>query len=217
MNRRNITLFAITIIVIVGLIAAGFAFKYYTSFRNVTIITKQPNLTADIYARNPNSDESNLDTKLGTVKGTKVFSLQPGKYYAVPQDATYDQSQISFTVDTKDLTITVDPGYSEKYLTQKLNQELTAIKNVIATKYASIISGYTINQGKLYLDGTWYGTTIVQRSPGPGQLGDTYRTVLHKVNGTWQIAAIPEIVITAPEHPDIPASILTDLNAQSGY
>lgn len=217
MNKRNITIFIIAGIVTAALIAAGLAYKYYSSFQKVTIITKQQDLTADVYERNPNSDSSNSDTKVGTVHGTKVFSLQPGKYYAIPEGTTYDTSQISFTVDTKDITVTLNPGFSQNYLAAKLAEELPAIQAVITSKYAPILSDYTINKGKLYLDGTWYGTTLVQNSPAPGELGDTYRTVLHKVNGTWQIAAIPELVISAPEHTDIPFSVLSDLNAQSGY
>lgn len=217
MSRRNIIWLIIGVVIAIALIAAGFAIKYYSSFKKVTVTTVQQDLTADIYARNPNSEESDSDTKVGTVKGSKTFSLQPGKYYAVPQGNKYDQSQVSFTVDTKDISVSVNPGLSDHYLIDMLKQESAAIMNVLTTKYASIIGNYTVNPGKLYLDGSWYGTTLVGKSPGPGELGDTYRTVLHKINGTWTVAAIPELVLTAPEHTDIPASILSDLNSQSGY
>ncbi len=217
MNRRIITLLITTSIVIIALVAGGFAIKYYLSFKKVTVTTQQSDLTADIYQRNPNSDGPDADTKVGTVHGTKVFSLQPGKYYAIAEGTKYDQSQTGFTIDTKDIAVTVAPGYSDSYLTGLLKQDAAAIKAVITTRYASIIGNYTVNPGKLYLDGTWYGTTIVGNSPGAGQQGDTYRTVLHKVNGTWTIAAAPEIILTIPDHKDIPTSILTDLNTQSGY
>ena len=218
MNRRNIIIFIISGIVIIALIASGFAIKYYTAFKKVTVTTVQQDLTADVYQRNPNSDGPDGDTKVGTVHGTKVFSLQPGKYYAIAEGTKYDKSQqISFTVDSKDFSVTVNPSFSDDYLVELFKQQIATIRNLIATKYASIIGNYTINPGKLYLDGTWYGTTLVGKSPSPGELGDTYRIVLHKVNNTWTIAAAPAIVLSAPDYKDIPFTILSDLNTQSGY
>ena len=218
MNRRNITWFIISCVIAIALIAAGFAFKYYSAFKKVTIVVSQQDLTGEIYERDPNTDQSNNDTKMGSVrKGSQTFSLQPGKYYVIPDGNKYDQSPIYFTVDTKDISVTVNPGLSSSYLATILNQNIAAIRTVITSKYASIIGNFTLNQGKLYLDGSWYGTTLVQASPGPGQLGDVYRTVLQKVNGTWQFAAPPALVLTTPDYSTIPASILTDLNSQSGY
>lgn len=217
MNRKYITRLIIIGIIVLGLIGAGFAYQYFSSFRKVTFTVKQSGLSADIYQRNPNSEESDSDTKMGTIKDGEVLSLRPAKYYAVPTDTKYDNAQISFTVADKDTSVTVNPGFSSNYLASILAAELPAINSVINTKYASVLTGFTVNSGKLYLDGSWYGTTITQKSPGPGQLGDVYRTVLHKVNGTWQVAAAPALVLTAPDHTDIPNDILVDLNKQSGY
>lgn len=217
MNRKYTTRLIIISIVVIGLIGAGFAYQYISSFRKVTFNVKQTGLSADIYQRNPNSEESDSDTKMGTVKNGEVLSLRPAKYYAVPTDTKYDNAQISFTVADKNISVDVNPGFSSNYLASILAAELPAINSLITTKYASILSGYTVNSGKLYLDGSWYGTTITQKSPGPGQLGDVYRTVLHKVNGAWRFAATPALVLTAPEHTDIPKDILVDLNKQSGY
>jgi hypothetical protein len=217
MNKRYTTISIITGLIVTALIAGGFAYQYYNSFKKVSIVIQKQDITADVYMRNPNNDDSGDDTKVGTVKSAQVLSLQPAKYYAVPEGDKYDNSQISFTVSDKNITIVVNPGFSSTYLTSQLTQELSAIKSVITTKYPTIINGYTINTGKLYLDGSWYGTTLVQQSPGAGQSGDVYRTVLHKVNGTWQFIATPELVLTAPSHSSVPESILSDLNSQTGY
>jgi hypothetical protein len=217
MNRKNITRLIIIGIVLAALIGAGFAYQYFSSFRKVTFTVQQAGLSADIYQRNPNSEESDSDTKMGTIKNGQVLSLQPAKYYAVPTDTKYDNAQISFTVADKDMSVTVDPGFSPNYLASILAAELPAINSVISAKYASVLGDFTVNSGKLYLDGSWYGTTITQKSPGPGQLGDVYRTVLHKVNGKWQFAATPALVLTSPDHTNIPNDILVDLNKQSGY
>lgn len=217
MNRKYTTRLIIIGIIVLGLIGAGFAYQYFSSFRKVTFTVKQTGLSADIYRRDPNTEESNNDVKMGTVKNGETLSLRPDKYYAVPTDTKYDNAQISFTVADKDMSVDINPGFSSNYLASILAAELPAINSVIAAKYTSILPDYTVNSGKLYLDGSWYGTTITQKSPGPGQLGDVYRTVLHKVNGKWQFAATPALVLTAPDHTDIPNDILVDLNKQSGY
>lgn len=217
MNRKYTIIFIITGIAIIGLIGGVFAYKYYSSFKKVTVIVQQQDITADIYRRNPNNDDSGNDTRVGTVKGTQVLSLQPAKYYAISEGDKYDKSEASFIVNDKDVTINVNPGYSSTYLTSILTQERSSIKAVITAKYSGILGDFTINDGKLYHDGSWYGTTLVQKSPAPGENGDVYRTVLHKVGNNWQFAATPEIILTSPSHPDIPFDILTDLNGQSGY
>jgi hypothetical protein len=119
-------------------------------------------------------------------------------------------------VENKDMSVTVNPGFSEEYLTSLLKEELPDIKAIITAKYPAATTNFMLGDGKLYGDGTWYGTTLVQNADA-GNNGDVYRTVLRKVNNVWQFVATPELVLSAPYHKDIPVSILTDLNGQSGY
>jgi hypothetical protein len=219
MSRKNTILFIIVGIIAIALIAGGFAYKYFTSFHKVTIDVKNAEITADVYQPekgiNP-EDGTPHDTKIATVKGTKDLSLQAGNYYVVPQGEKFDRSQITFQVGDKDISVTINPGFSSTYLTSLLKQELPTIKSVIVAKYPIAATNFTLNDGKLYRDGSWYGTTLVQHADA-GNNGDVYRTVLHKVNGSWQIVAMPELILTIPTHKDIPKDILADLNIQSGY
>ncbi|HEY5695644.1 MAG TPA: hypothetical protein VIQ80_02310 [Candidatus Saccharimonadales bacterium] len=218
MNRRTITLLIITGIVAIALIIGGVLFQYYASFHKVTIEIKRPELTVDIYRANPNAEEMDATsgTKITTTSETKTLSLQADKYYVLPQGDKYDNSAIPFTIKDKDATISVNPGFSNTYLTSLLQQELSTVKSVMLTKYPFITTGFKLNDGKLYEDGTWYGTTLIQNAD-PGSNGDVYRTVLHKVNGTWQFVATPAIIISTLDHKDIPETVLNDLNRQSGY
>lgn len=216
MSRKNTILFIITGIVAIALIGGGFAYRYYASFKNVTITVKNPEVTADIYRRDPDAEESDYDVKIDSVKGTKTLSLQPDKYYAVPREEKFNPQQVSFEVVDKDLNVTVNPGFSTAYLDSLLKKELPAINAAITSTYQSVLAGFTVNKGKLYEDGSWYGTTLVQNVSG-GEYGDVYRAVLHKKDGAWQFAATPEIILTAPAHRDIPQAILFDLNQQSGF
>ena len=218
MSRKNIILLSITGVIAAALIIGGFAFKYYGSFHKVTIDVQKDDLTVDVYQAQPGVDEHDATSgiKQGSVKGRGELNLQQGDYYILPQGKKYDPTEIPFSVNDKDVTIKVNPGYSLEYLAAELVKELPAIKATITAKYPMATSNFQLNDGKLYQDGTWYGTTLAQYAQ-PGQNGDVYRTVLHKVNGTWQFAAAPELVLSAPLHKDIPESILSDLNSQSGY
>lgn len=193
-------------------------FKYYGSFHKVTINVKNSEITADIYRMDPNAEEANpaTDAKIDTVKGTKVLSLQAGGYYAVPQGNKYDTSPINFTVTGKDTSASVNPGLSSTYLSSLLEQEQSAINLVITTKYPIATTSFKLNNGKLYGDGTWYGTTLVQNAAA-GNNGDVYRTILRKVNGIWQFVVTPSIIISVPDHSDIPVAVISDLNGQNGY
>lgn len=219
MNRRTITLLIVTGIIAIGLIVGGLLLQYYGSFHKVTITVKKADLTVDVYQPAPGTspeDGTPSDTKVGTAKGTQVLTLRAGEYYVKPQGDKYSDTAVPFTVKDKDISVTVDPGFSSTYLSSLLQQELSTIKSVLLAKYPFISTGYKLNDGKLYEDGTWYGTTLVQNAEA-GNNGDVYRTVMHKVNGTWQFAATPSLIISIPEHKDIPKDIITDLNSQSGY
>lgn len=218
MSRKNIILLSITGVIAAALIIGGFAFRYYSSFHKVTIDVQKGDLTVDVYQAQPGVDEHDASSgiKQGTVKGSGELNLQQGDYYILPQGKKYDPTEIPFSVNDKDITVKVSPGYSLEYLAAELTKELPAIKAAITAKYPIATSNFRLNDGKLYEDGTWYGTTLTQYAQ-PGQNGDVYRTVLHKVNGSWQFAAAPELVLSTPLHKDIPESILSDLNSQSGY
>jgi len=218
MSKKTTIIVIITGIIAVALIVGGFGLKYLASFHTVTIKVERDDLTVDVYQAQPGVDEHDASSgiKQGTVKGSGEFSLQQGDYYILPQGKKYDPTETPFTVKDKDLTVKVNPGYSDEYLAAQLTKELPAINSVITTKYPMATSNFKLNSGKLYNDGSWYGTTLVQYA-GAGENGDVYRTVLHKVNGAWQFAATPELVISAPLHKDIPQNILSDLNSQSGY
>jgi hypothetical protein len=219
MSRKNIILFIIAGIIAIALIAGGFAYKYFTSFHTVTISIKNPEITVDVYQPeegiNPEDGTPN-DKKISSVKGVQKLSLQAGNYYVVPQGEKFDTSQITFQVADKDISVNVNPGLSATYLSLLLKQELPRINSVIIAKYPIATTNFALNNGKLYKDGTWYGTTLIQHATA-GNNGDVYRTILHKVNGVWQFAATPELVLTVPMHKDIPQSVLSDINDQTGY
>lgn len=212
MNKKLI----IGIVILIGLLtAAGVAYNYFSGFKKALISFEKEGITsAEVYQYSPyHAHEGDEETKIATLSKSDTLSLKPGKYYVIPKGDTVDDTEIPFTIDDKDITVSLRPGYSEAYLESVLAKELPTIRSVIESTY-SAVSDFTIETGKLYEDGTWYGTLLVQKVE-PKDVGDTYRVVLHKTNGTWKIAAAPRLVLTIPEHKDIPAAILRDLNKQA--
>ena len=93
-----------------------------------------------------------------------------------------------------------------------LIDEQASIDQVIATNYPQIAELYTVNPGKLYHDGQWFGTTLTYK--GTDDLSrDTLRILMQKKNGTWTIrTSPPSIILRAADYPDAPKSIIQDLN-----
>lgn len=205
-----ITFFAASAVLIGGVLL----WQYLTSFHQAAFTIKPANLTADIYQLDLSIPEDDEGKKVATVKNGQELRLQEGKYYAMVTDKKYDTSHIAFDVK-EDVEVAIEPGYSDQYLSDLLKKEFPSIHKAILTKYPLVATDFTLQEGKLYLDGTWYGTTMLKHNPDPGgESSDVYSAVLHKVNGTWQFAATPQIALTKPSNPNIPARILDDLNEQ---
>lgn len=216
MNRKTILITIVSAAVLILLVIGGFLFNDIRNSHKATINIQKSGITAEVFERNPNFDESDHDTKIGTFTSPETISLKPGKYYVIPKGKDLDDSQISFTITNEDVSVTVNPGYSAAYLEAKTAAEVDAANTVITTKYPVTATGFSINSGKLYLDGSWYGATLIQKAVQKNN-GDVYRLVLHKVDGKWQVAAAPQLVLTLSDNKDIPDTILRDLNRETGY
>lgn len=102
------------------------------------------------------------------------------------------------------------PAKSE--LQTMLITEQPAVDRAIASAYPQLASLYVVEPGKLYHDGTWYGTTLTYT--GSDEMNrDTLRLLLQKKNGTWKVRSTPpSIVLRAADYPEAPKSIIQDLN-----
>ena len=213
MNKKYIILIVFTFIL---LLAAGFGLNYYLTHKKVTINIKKPGITAEVYKSNPTSDELDNGQKVASLTTSGDVLLDAGKYYITPKGKNYDDAPIIFIVKDSDTSVSVDPTYSNAYLQEQIKKESDAIKMVITKAYPAATSNFIINTGKLYQDGSWYGTTMVEKV-GEKNNGDVYRLVLRKQEDSWRIVAIPKLVLTSAENKDIPIEILSDLNRATGY
>jgi len=207
MNKKRI-IFAIVValVFIAGLIILSIVLSYH----KITI--SDPNsVSVSLY----NSADKDKKT-ISTISSSTTLSLKDGEYCSVTSDNAYDTAPSCFTVQGKEVSVTINPNYSESRLTALLPSEISAINNVITTKYAGIIKQYTVGSGKLYGQGQWYGTTLAQ-IVGPSDRPDIYRVLLQKSNDAWKIVAYPQISLSKYDYPQVPYNILKDINEQSGY
>lgn len=180
---------------------------YILSFRTVTFDIVPENMSITISRQGSDED-------IATLNQDGLLQLQNGTYIITPMHEDYSSSPIPFTVAGEDMTISIDPDYSSSRLATLLETEQKATDQLLRQTYPDVIKDFTIQPGTLYQKGQWYATTLQQNPLPGGQQGDTYRVVLQKVDDQWQIAAGPEIVLSAQEFPDIPQFILSNVNSR---
>lgn len=203
MSRRTIIILAIAL---VALIAAVSIVVYFLSFRTVTFDIVPENIAITV------RDQDNQEK--GSLSADGSLRLQNGTYAAVPTGEIFATTPIEFSVNSQNITVTIDPDYSVAHLEELRKAEQAAITKVIRDTYASVIGNFTIPSGTLYKKGEWYGGLLIQNPLGGGQLGDVYRVVLKKENNIWTVVATPSIVLSTEDHPNIPYDILTTINAK---
>lgn len=97
-------------------------------------------------------------------------------------------------------------------LTKQLAVEEPEILKVINTNYPQIATSYVINKGKLYGDGSWYGTTLTYTGTDT-MSRDTLRILMQKQGDDWKLLTTPpQILLSTVEFPDVPKEILKDIN-----
>lgn len=101
---------------------------------------------------------------------------------------------------------------SKEKLETMLAKEQSAIDQVLSTTYPQLSELYTVTDGKLYHDGSWYGATLLYK--GSDELSrDTLRLLMQKKDNTWKIRTDPPaIILHAADYPDMPKDIIQDLN-----
>ena len=208
MSRKTATLIILAFVVLLlGSLGIGYL---QTSPQNVHVDIKPGSVTVTVYDKSHNT--VTVLAKSGDV------SLPKGEYTIVPSGDNINTDAIPFTVANTSVRVSVDPGYSRSYLDSLLSSEdIKTLTAVITAAYPSTIRSFTVNPGIFCGYGDWYVTTLTQQSPAPGELGDIYRTVLHKQDGAWKVAATPAIVLSAKDYPSIPKDVLNTANERRGY
>lgn len=205
MNRKALIPALITLIIV--LVGTG-AYFYWQSFKTVQYNFLRDDVTVTIYKL-----EGEERASIDSLKENTERRLQRGMYLVVPNEDTYDQTGIQFEVKDRDITVDINPEYSASYRRTLRDLALSAVQEALRSEYPGIIDGYTINKGEVFKEGQWYATLLIKKTQGSDE-GDVYRTVLKKEGDNWAVKAVPALVLTAKEYPDIPKEILSSINGR---
>jgi len=204
MNKR----FAIIAgILIIGGILALQGVLYLASLHKVTINLIRPGLTVEV-----DNVDNNQTKKVAEVKNTTQLSLPKGNYAAIATGANVSSVPTAFIVTDHDISVDINPNLSDAYLAELLKTEQPAINAAIVAAYPQVPAGFKLKTGKLYREGNWYSTTLLQNPPHPKSNGDLYRIVVHKEDGQWKTATAPKIVLSSKDYPDVPDDIIRSAN-----
>jgi hypothetical protein len=205
---KIIVFFVIGIAFIIGL----FVWQYTSSLHTVKF-SVTTGLSVKIYKV---VNGVNQQPEVSTINSSTSLQFQNSNFCAVPGDTKYDETPVCFTVDNKDSSVVIEPNYSTDYLAQQLPAQLDKINSVINEKYSGIIDRFTLQTGQLFGRGEWYGTTLTQRVASQSDQGDVYRMLLKNNSGTWTVVAYPQIVLSKYTYPDVPHSVLDEVNGLPG-
>jgi hypothetical protein len=219
--RRLIALIAVVAVVITVLWAA---YSYLTSFQKLTVnMAAGTPVKATVYRLPPHANEtaplSSYKTQKNLVQqvtSTTTLKVKKGTYLVSAGGGTdYAIQDVEVSADNQPGSVDINPDFTESKLASLLNSELPAIKAAITAAQPAVSRGYTIDPGRLYHKGDWYGT-IISPTLTPEQQRvsyvDIYRLVAHKENGAWKVLTTPDLSLSAALYPQIPKDVLSGVN-----
>jgi hypothetical protein len=213
---RFVTRKFVVILVIALAIAYLFfvLFNYINSFTNIKV-TIQNTQSLVFYKSLPEKNDQPYTEIYKNVKPVKTiektgkYKIKKGtyRYFTKPtnQDYQAESKKIIITKDTPEIAINL--AYTNEKLGNLYQAELPNILLALNTKYPTQMQKYSVNYGKLYDYGNWFGGYLV-----PKDGSDLLQAVLHKKDNTWQVAATPNITISTAQYPDIPKTVADGVN-----
>lgn len=193
-------------------------FRYFNSFQKLTIHFSVKNISATIYEAKVGDGSLPLDyykdRKIETLKNNEIITLKKGEYVVVvAANGDYKEFKQAVNLGDEEKTLTINPNYTEKKLTQLLEESVVEIHQTLQKKYPRI-DLYDIEKGKLYNQGEWYGTKLVYKDQTDGFVSDSLRVILKKQsNKSWKVVTDPpQIMISGVLFPQIPHDIVSDVD-----
>jgi len=184
-----------------------FGFVRLSSFHSISFKTEHTGLTTELY-RQVNERKSE---KIGTVENGSKLTLEAGNYYYLATGEHVAPKVGKFEV-TRSEEIAIQTNFTGDYLVSLLGPEEPTIHAAISRYNPKVDTYFTINKGTLYGRGDWYGTTLTSKKDDPVQPNDNYRVVLNKQNGQWRVIGKPELILSAPDYPNVPKEFLSRIN-----
>lgn len=175
--------------------------------QKVTITFDGSGATLNLYAAKSSGSTDTTGSSIQTISSGVPFNVQKGSYVIKASGANIDANPTPLTVGDTPVTQTIAVTYTSDYLDQLLGQNQSALSDLILNKYPTIPSLYTLEEGKLFDKGEWYGTALVYKGSDTDNR-DTLHLIAHLANGKWTLATTPQITLGSVEYPNIPADVL---------
>jgi type II secretory pathway pseudopilin PulG len=212
-SKKWVTILTVMVVVVILGAVSTRAFLGYRASRNVSFVLSENVESISVLGGRAEGSRA----EVATLKASGDVRLKDGNYVVIPAGRDISQDPISVLVNQDSTTIYVNPGYSNIYLAEKLKGELDSAHAVINSNYPTIADGYRINPGRLYGDGSWYGTSIVPAVISARTGTDFYVLLLRKSGSLWKVVVPPQLVIRYADYPDVPKNIIDDLNRTYGW
>ncbi len=211
MNRRIVLIIGIVItFVVIGLIAYGILTSTPQKV-TITFDNKEGGVTLSLYHAKDGTSTDTSGPAIQTITSNVPFSITKGVYIIKASGMNIDASPMSITVGDTPITKTFTVSYSTDYLSQLLDKNQTALTSLIFSKYPSVPSTYTLQEGRLFDQGEWYGTALVYKGSDTDNR-DTLHLIAHLVNDQWSLATEPDITLNKIDYPNIPEDVLRQTN-----
>lgn len=188
--------------------------NYLNSIQKVTITFDTAYIKkVDIHNGDATTGTSGVLGSLNqTVENGKQITVKKGTYTLKPVGDNLKETTMKLVVGDTPVTQNVTADYSEKYLASVLPAELPLILASLDRDSPDLKNLYSLNEGKLYGHGEWFGSTL--NYIGTESLRrDNLRFVMKKVDNNWiLITNPPQITLSAKQYPQIPHDVLSKVN-----
>ena len=206
-SQKKPIIILLVLFIIVGIIYASIA--YFSSYKKLSVVVEGSPSSTSVSLKEASSTKETTLTK-------ETTKIKKGYYIVTFEGNDYETQSVGIDIKDKDGVVNITPKYSQEKLSGLLSSESSAIQAAIQNTLPTVRSGFTVETGKLYRLGEWYGTKIhaIQTSQQEEfDYIDNYRIVLKKTNGTWKVMTLPpEILLSSKKYPSIPRDVLVDVN-----
>ena len=220
MRNKSLLITVISFLIGLSVIGGGVFVWYQNRPHEVKVIYRsgENDLVVDVFSNVIEVDHVMTYEKpqepLATFDNTKTISLKKGTYLAVSRpNKDYQKINQVFQVKKSGNKLVIEAAYSKSKLARELAAQEQAIRQAVESEITGLDTYYFLKY-EAYLDATWAGAILAPKDYQNIAINkrDFLRVVLRKEKDEWVVKTMPEIVLGVPSYPDIPRSILDEIN-----
>ena len=184
---------------------------YYYFFTKINVYFELNNSSEiSLYYSENGGDPNNIPSEkpYKVINKTGSYKIKKGYYIYTTKPINTDYSTLNGSFNTNDSQkLVINPSLSEQKLSQLYQTEQPNIINALNAKYPEQMKIYSLQYGKILLDGSWFSGYLV-----PQDGSDKLQVILHKDQNNWILSAVPNITISKAQYPEIPQEVLDYVN-----